>query len=73
MDIYQIQIIEPGAKRLLDDRAELDLISIRSMDEQSDINPADRCAEIMSLARTWRDMSETDFSEYLSGAKGSGK
>jgi len=73
VNIYQIEIIEPGAKRLLDDMAELELISIRPIDSAFDINREDHRAEIMSLAGTWGEMSEDDFSEYLSEAKDSGR
>lgn len=72
MNIYQIEIIEPGARRLLDDMAELDLISIRPIDATPKINAGDRRAEIMSLAGTWSEMSASDFSEYLNEAKRSG-
>ena len=73
MNIYQIEIIEPGAKRLLDDMAELELIAIRPLDDaESDVSALDRHAEIMSFSGTWSDMSETDFNEYLREAKSSG-
>ena len=72
VDIYQIEIIEPGAKRLLDDMAELDLISIRPLDIATGIDREDRRAEIMSLAGSWGEMSEDDFGEYLSEAKSGG-
>ncbi|MEQ1605689.1 MAG: hypothetical protein ABL999_12555 [Pyrinomonadaceae bacterium] len=68
MDTYQIEIIEPGAKRLLDDMAELELISILPLNAERDSNSDERRAEIVSLAGTWSEMSEIDFSEYLTEA-----
>lgn len=32
MDTYQIEIIEPGAKKLLDDMAEMDLITVQPIE-----------------------------------------
>lgn len=72
MDTYQIEIIEPGAIRLLEDMAELDLISIKPIDSSTDPSPDNRRAEIRSLAGSWSEMSESDFSEYLIEAKRSG-
>ncbi len=72
MDIYQIEIIEPGAIRLLEDMAELDLISIKPVDSSHDSGSNGRRAEIRSLAGSWSEMSDADFSEYLIEAKRSG-
>lgn len=72
MDIYQIEIIEPGAKRLLDDMAELELISILPLDAASDTSSRDRHAEILSFSGSWSDISDADFNEYLTEAKRSG-
>ena len=77
MDTYQIEIIEPGAKRLLDDMAELKLITVQEIDVEGrndkvvsgDTGGRD---EIMSMAGSWKGMSEGDFEEYLSEAKRSG-
>jgi len=70
VDIYQIEIIEPGAKRLLDDMAEMELISIRSIDFGA--RSTDRRDEIVSLAGSWSEMSDGDFREYLAEAKRTG-
>ena len=75
MDTYQIEIIEPGAKKLLDDMAEMNLITVQRIDvERQSGNgfPAGRREDIMSLAGSWESMPESDFQEYLSEAKRSG-
>ncbi len=71
VDIFQVEIIQPGAKRLLDEMAEMELISIAPLD--LDRGSEDRRAEIISLAGTWQEMSEDDFKEYLTEAKRSGR
>lgn len=75
MDIYQIEIIEPGAKKLLNDMADLDLITVRQIDvegENYNGDPAGQREAIMSLAGSWKGMSDGDFEEYLSEAKRTG-
>ena len=76
MDTYQIEIIEPGAKRLLDDMVEMNLITVQEIDiEGRDGNGSGGTGSreaIMSFAGTWDEMSEADFQEYLSEAKQSG-
>ena len=75
MDTYQIEIIEPRAKKLLDDMAEMDLITVQRIDtEGANGNgvPVGRREDIMALAGTWDSMPESDFQEYLSEAKRSG-
>jgi hypothetical protein len=71
LNTYQVEIIEPGAKRLLDDMAELGLISIRPFVMQFD-DPQNRRGEILALAGAWDDMTENDFDEFLVEAKRSG-
>ena len=76
MNTYQIEIIEPGAKRLLDDMAEMNLITVQEIDVEGrsgngSIETGGRDA-IMSLAGSWDGMSDGDFQEYLSEAKRSG-
>jgi hypothetical protein len=76
VDIYQIEIIEPGAKKLLDDMADLDLITVRQIDvegENGNGAPAGHREAIMSLAGSWKGMSDGDFEEYLSEAKRTGR
>lgn len=76
MDTYQIKIIEPGAKRLLDDMAEMNLITVHEIDVEGRNGNGSletgACEAIMSLAGSWDGMSEGDFQEYLSEAKRSG-
>ena len=75
MDTYQIEIIDPKAKKLLDDLANLNLIKVQRIDvERPDGNriPVGQREDIMSLAGSWDSMSESDFQEYLSEAKRSG-
>ncbi len=75
MDTYQIEIIEPRAKKLLDDMADMDLITVQRIEvEKPNGNGVSegRREEIMSLAGSWDEMSENDFQEYLSEAKRSG-
>ena len=78
MTTYQIEIIQPLAKKLLDDLAALDLIKVRSNGEGSSSNgvsngnsPSNRQA-IADLAGAWGDMSDSDFDEYLTEAKRTG-
>jgi len=75
MDTYQIEIIKPGAKKLLDDMAEMDLITVQQIDvegQNGNGDPAGQREAIMSLAGSWNGMSENDFQEYLSEAKRTG-
>ena len=75
MDTYQIEIIEPRAKKLLDDMADMDLITVQRIDVEGPNGngvPADRREAIMALAGSWESMSEGDFEEYLSEANRSG-
>lgn len=76
MDTYQIEIIAPGAKRLLDDMAEMNLITVQEIDVEGGNGNRSREAgtreAIMSFAGTWDEMSEADFQEYLSEAKQTG-
>lgn len=69
METYHIEILEPEAKKLLDDMAEMDLISVQHIDVEGSngkhIAPGVRDA-IMALAGSWDDMFEGDFQEYLS-------
>ncbi len=75
METYHIEILEPGAKKLLDDMAEMDLISVQHIEVEGSngkpVAPGVRDA-IMELAGGWDDMSDGDFQEYLSEAKRSG-
>ena len=75
MDTYQIEIIEPKAKKLLDDMAEMDLITVQRVEVEGPNGngvPVGQREDIMSLAGSWDEMSENDFQEYLSEAKRSG-
>lgn len=75
MDTYQIEIIEPKAKKLLADMAEMDLITVQRIDVEGASGngfPAGQREAVMSLAGSWDGMSENDFQEYLSEAKRSG-
>lgn len=79
MDTYQIEIIEPRAKKLLDDMADMDLITVQQVDVEKpngnsgrEQTPRSGREAIMSLAGSWNGMSENDFKEYLSEAKRSG-
>ena len=75
MDTYQIEIIEPRAKKLLDDMAEMDLITLQRIDVEGPNGngvPVGQRENIMSLAGSWIGMSENDFQEYLAEAKRSG-
>ncbi len=75
MDTYQIEIIEPRAKKLLDDMADMDLITVQRIDVEGPNGkgvPLDRREDIMSLAGGWDNLSESDFQEFLSEAKRSG-
>ena len=75
MDTYQIEIIEPRAKKLLDDMADMDLITVQRIEVEKPNGNGVRTGrreDIMSLAGSWDEMSENDFQEYLSEAKWSG-
>jgi len=76
MDTYQVEIIKPGAKKLLHDMAEMDLITVQQIGvgggngntDQTTL-PADRREAVMALAGSWGSMSENDFQQYLHEAK----
>ncbi len=75
MDTYQIEIIDPKAKKLLDDLANMNLITVQRIDVEGPNGngvPVGQREDIMSLAGSWGGMSENDFQEYLSEAKRSG-
>jgi hypothetical protein len=84
MDIYQIEIIDPKAKKLLDDLAKMDLIKIQRLGMEAPGSrrtkgpnrgggqkqtPTGQREAIMALAGSWSAMSEADFQEYLAEAK----
>lgn len=80
MNTYKIQIIESGAKKLLDDMAELNLITVLPIGSRGPNGSdgqkatlADRREAIISLAGSWEGMPENDFQEFLSEAKRSGR
>jgi hypothetical protein len=49
MDIYQVEIIDPGAKKLLEELAKMKLITVQPMD------PAKRFAKLVKKIRSAKD------------------
>ena len=75
MDTYQVEIIKPEAKKMLDNMEDMHLITVRQMDVKGRNGngvPGNQREAIMSLAGSWAEISENEFQEYLSEAKRSG-
>lgn len=72
MDTYRIEIIDPGAKMLMDDVAKMNLLTVQEIDVEgrNDNGPSETGGHeaIMSLTGSWYGMSEGDFQEYLTEA-----
>lgn len=72
MDTYQIEIVEPKAKRLLEDLADMNWIRVRQIDVEGQNGKSGNREAIMAFAGSWDSFSEADFQEYLFEAKRSG-